>query len=115
MFDKKKLMTFLGTFALVALWSVSAFAQGGAADNDFTVAAYLAIGAGIGLGVAAFGSALGQGRAAASALEGIGRNPGSADEMFVPLLISLAFMEALTIYSLIIAFLLNGHIGAVIG
>ena len=49
------------------------------------------------LGIAAFGSALGQGRMAASAMESIGRNPNAAGQIFTPMLLGLAFIEALTL------------------
>src|ERR1700678_388803 len=66
-------------------------------------AGLIAIAANIGIGIAAFGSALGQGRMAASAMESIGRNPNSAEKIFVPMIIGLAFIEALTLYALVIA------------
>ena len=44
---------------LLALMSVSAFAQGGAADNEQTVLAYKAIGGGIGFGLVAGLAAIG--------------------------------------------------------
>jgi F-type H+-transporting ATPase subunit c len=70
----------------------------------------IAIGANIGVGIAAFGSGLGQGRMAASAMESIGRNPNSAGQIFVPMIIGLAFIEALTLYALVIAFFLQAKI-----
>src|SRR5262249_34560388 len=66
---------------------------------------WYAFGAALGRGIAAFGGALGQGRAAA-ALEGIARNPGANDKLFTPMIIGLALIESLVIYSLLIAFLL---------
>ena len=83
-------------------------AKGG--DNGFTVKAYIAIAAGIGIGIAAFGGALGQGRASAAALEGIGRNPGASGKMFVPFILALALVESLVIYALVIAFMLVGKL-----
>ena len=56
------------------------------------------------IGVAAFGGALGQGRAAAAALEGIARNPSASGAIFTPLILSLALIESLVIYALLIAF-----------
>jgi F-type H+-transporting ATPase subunit c len=73
-------------------------------------AGLIAIAANIGIGIAAFGSALGQGRMAASAMESIGRNPNSAGQIFVPMIIGLAFIEALTLYALVIAFFLQAKI-----
>ena len=68
----------------------------------------IALAANLGIGIAAFGSALGQGRMAASAMESIGRNPNSTNQLFVPMIIGLAFVESLTLYSLVISFLLLG-------
>ena len=73
-------------------------------------AGLIAISANIGIGIAAFGSAIGQGRMAASAMESIGRNPNSAGQIFVPMIIGLAFIEALTLYALVIAFFLQAKI-----
>ena len=54
--------------------------------------------------------ALGQGKAAKAALESIARQPDAAKEIRSTLLLSLALMEALTIYGLLIAFMLVGKI-----
>lgn len=70
----------------------------------------LALGAGLGIGIAAFGGALGQGRAAASALEGIARNPEASGKVMTPMIIALALIESLVIYALVIAFMLMGKI-----
>lgn len=71
---------------------------------DPSILQYLALGGGLGLGIAAVGSGLGQGKAVASAMDGISRNPQAAGAMFVPMLLGLAFMEALVIFNLIFAF-----------
>jgi len=70
----------------------------------------LAIGAGLGLGLAAAGGALAQGRAVSSAMEGLSRNPQASDKMFLPLILGLVFIESLVIYTLVIAFFLQGKI-----
>lgn len=46
------------------------------------------------------------GKIASKAMEAIGRNPEAADKLFVPMLLALAFAEAIAIYALVIAFLL---------
>jgi F-type H+-transporting ATPase subunit c len=74
-------------------------------------AGWIALAAGLGLGLAALGGALGQGRAAAAALDGIARNPGAADKIRGPMILALALIESLVIYSLIISFVLFGKIG----
>ncbi|MGM0556615.1 MAG: ATP synthase F0 subunit C [Myxococcota bacterium] len=114
MLSKKKVLAFISTFGVVALWSTSAFAQdlGAAADNGFTMFAWFAMGAGIAIALAAFGGAMGQGRAAASALEGIARNPGAAGKLLTPLILGLALIESLVIYAFVIAILITNQIDA---
>ena len=105
--SKGKVTAFISTLALGLLTSASALAQGvNAAANSYNTFSMLALAAGIAIGVAALGAALGQGKAAAAALEGIARNPGAADKLQTPLLLSLAFMEALGILAFVIAILL---------
>ncbi|NLM24159.1 MAG: ATP synthase F0 subunit C [Firmicutes bacterium] len=55
---------------------------------------------------AAFGSALGQGIASKSAMEGIARQPEASGDIRTTLILALAFMEALTLFSFVIAILL---------
>jgi len=85
-------------------------AAGAAGASAPLRAGLIALAANIGIGIAAFGSAIGQGRMAASAMESIGRNPNSAGQIFVPMIIGLAFIEALTLYALVIAFFLQAKI-----
>ena len=65
----------------------------------------IAAAAAISLG--AFGAATGQGRAASSALEGLARNPSAKGEVFVPLILSLVFMELQALLCFVIAFLVK--------
>lgn len=81
-----------------------------AAAGDSQVKVAVAIAAGLAVAIAAFGAALGQGRVGATAMESIGRNPNAADRLFLPLLLSLALLEALALYGFVIAFLLQGKI-----
>ena len=100
-------------FTLVALVAspVVAMAQAGPTDQGAGLrGGLLALGAGLGLGIAAMGCGLGQGRIGASAMESIGRNPNSTNQLFVPMIIGLAFVESLTLYALVIAFILQGRI-----
>ena len=83
-------------------------AQGG--DNEWSMKMFIALGAGLGLGIAAAGGAMGQGRAAAAALEGIARNPGASGKIFTPMILGLALIESLVIYSLVVSFMLVGKL-----
>ena len=86
-----------------------ALAQEHAAGGNSS-SAMIALAAGIAIAGAAIGAALGQGRAVAAAMESIGRNPNAADRIQTPMILGLAFIEALAIYALVIAFLLQGKI-----
>jgi F-type H+-transporting ATPase subunit c len=107
----KVLLSFSAALCTLLVAS-AAFAQeaaGGAVafgDRDKIIG----LAAGLGIGIAAFGGALGQGRAAAAALDGIARNPGAADKLFTPMILGLALIESLVIYSLIISILLLGKV-----
>ena len=46
------------------------------------------------------------GMTASKAMEAIGRNPESADKLFVPMLLGMAFAEAIAIYALVITFII---------
>jgi len=104
----RTILTFLVALA-VCLIAAPAFAEEGAAAAG-GAGGLIALGAGIGMGLAAFGVGLGQGRATAAAMESIGRNPNSADKLFTIFILGLALMEALALYTLVIAFILQGKI-----
>lgn len=46
------------------------------------------------------------GKTASKAMESIGRNPEAAEKLFVPMLLALAFAEAIAIYALVVTFTL---------
>ena len=47
------------------------------------------------------------GKLAAKAMESIGRNPEAASKIQVPMLIAIAFCEAIAIYALVVALILK--------
>lgn len=67
----------------------------------------IAIAAAIAIAVSTIFPALGQGMTAKSAMEAIARQPDAANNIRSTLIIALALMEALTIYGLLIAFILS--------
>jgi len=67
-------------------------------------AAILAMGLAVGL--ATIGPGIGMGNTFAAAIDGIVRQPESENKIRVLMFIGVAFMEALAIYALLIAFLL---------
>ncbi|MGA3258892.1 MAG: ATP synthase F0 subunit C [Bryobacteraceae bacterium] len=60
--------------------------------------------AGLSMAIASGLCGLGQGKAIASAVEGMGRNPGAAGAIQLAMLIGLAFIESLALYTLLIVF-----------
>eukprot|EP00441_Pelagodinium_beii_P045392 CAMPEP_0197619602 /NCGR_PEP_ID=MMETSP1338-20131121/600_1 /TAXON_ID=43686 ORGANISM="Pelagodinium beii, Strain RCC1491" /NCGR_SAMPLE_ID=MMETSP1338 /ASSEMBLY_ACC=CAM_ASM_000754 /LENGTH=139 /DNA_ID=CAMNT_0043188597 /DNA_START=72 /DNA_END=491 /DNA_ORIENTATION=- len=77
-----------------------------AAEDSVWIPALSAVGAGFAIGLAAIGSGVGQGIASGRCIDGISRQPEVADDLRGVLLLSLAFMESLTIYGLVIALVL---------
>lgn len=65
----------------------------------------------MGVGLAAVGSGLGLGRAVGSAMEAIGRQPEASGKIQTAMIIGAALIEALTIYALVVFFLLMGKLG----
>ena len=60
---------------------------------------------GITIAIGGISPAVAVGRIASKAMESIGRNPESTDKLFVPMLLGMAFAEAIAIYALVIAFI----------
>jgi F-type H+-transporting ATPase subunit c len=111
MIMSKKKLALATTAALSTLASSTAFAQEAASGAGGTGAqAMAALGAGLAIGLGVIGGGLGQGRAAAAALEGISRNPGAAPRIQTPMILGLALIESLVLFSFLIAFLLQGKV-----
>ena len=72
-----------------------------------TDTAVIAIAAAIAIAVSTIFPALSQGKTATAAMESIARQPDAAKDIRSALIISMALMEALTIYGLLIAFILT--------
>ena len=72
----------------------------------------LALALGFGVPVAVLSAALGQGKAAAAALEGMARQPEQTGKLQTGMILALAFIESLVIFSLLVFFLMNSHLPA---
>jgi F-type H+-transporting ATPase subunit c len=106
MFKKLSLSTLMSAFMICAV-STAAYAAGDeialAGLKYFTISVFTA---GFAIAFAAFGGSLGQGWGIKNAVEGIARNPESSGKVTVTLLIGLAMIESLVIYTLVIALIL---------
>lgn len=105
----KKLKYVSFAMLAIALMAVAAMAQG-AADNESTVNASKAIGAGIGFGLAAGLAGIGQGLVGSRAAEGAARNPGAAGTVQTMMIIALALIESLVLFALLIMFVVVGTV-----
>lgn len=94
---------------LIPALALAAEAITDGAGTQYGVSA-IAIAAALCIGIASFGGAIAQGKVATAAMEGISRNPDAASKVMTPMIISLALIESLVIYALVIAFLLQGRI-----
>ena len=65
----------------------------------------------LGLGLAAIGSGLGLGKAIEGAMSAMGRQPEAIGQIQTAMIIGCAFIEALTIYALIVVIMLMGKLG----
>lgn len=63
--------------------------------------------AGLTIAIGGVAPALAIGKLAAKAMESIGRNPESAGKIQVPMLIAIAFAEAIAIYALVVALIIK--------
>jgi F-type H+-transporting ATPase subunit c len=72
--------------------------------------AVLAFGTALGLPIAVIFASTAQGKATGTALEGIARQPEAAPRIQTAMIIGLALIESLVIYSLLIFFLLMGKL-----
>ncbi len=73
--------------------------------------AMLALAVPLSLGLAAMASAFGLGRAVSAAMDAIARQPEASAQIQTAMIIGCALIEALTIYVLVIAFVLQAKIG----
>ena len=104
---KKLSFTTLGSVFVLCAFSTVAYAAGDeialAGLKYFTVSVFTA---GFAIAFAAFGGSIGQGWSIKNAVEGIARNPESSGKVTVTLLIGIAMIESLVIYTLVIALIL---------
>ena len=73
---------------------------------DSITSAASVVAAGLAVGLAAIGPGIGQGSASQGAVEATARQPEAEGKIRGTLLLSLAFMESLTIYGLVVALVL---------
>ena len=98
----RKVMFLMFALLAICLMTMPAYAQGGPASAPPTN--WVAIASGFGMAIAAGLAALGQGRVGAAACEGMARNPGARPGIQLALILGLAFIESLVLFTLVIIF-----------
>jgi len=84
----------------VLCFAVPAFAQSGSGAVDLAP-----IGIGIGIALAAGLCGIGQGKAVGSAVESVARNPGATASIQLLMILGLAFIESLTLFTFAMIFI----------
>jgi F-type H+-transporting ATPase subunit c len=87
---------------VILMFTTPVFAQGG--DAAASHANWVVISAGFAMAIASSICGLAQGRAISAACEGLARNPGAAPAIRFALLLGLALIESLAIYTLVVIF-----------
>jgi F-type H+-transporting ATPase subunit c len=97
--------TFFMILSMLALTAMPALAQGDAAAAATSGKGWaLPIAAAFGMAFAVGLAALGQGRVAGSACESLARNPAARPGIQLALILGLAFIESLVLFTLVIIF-----------
>ncbi len=89
--------------ASYAAMATNAFAAGG---GEAEVLKWRIISSAFALAVAAAAGAFSQGRSISSALDGIARNPGAGGDIRITMIIGLALIESLVIYTFVICLII---------
>ncbi len=95
-----KTMQYVFMTLAALLLATPAFAQGADAASQ-----WVPLAAGLGMALASGLCGLGQGRATASATEALARNPGARPGIFIFLILGLAFIESLALFTFVIIFI----------
>ena len=99
-----KFLQYLFMTLAAMLLVTPAFAQCANGNAD-AASQWVPLAAGLGMALAAGLCGLGQGRATASATEALARNPGARPGIFIFLILGLAFIESLALFTFVIIFL----------
>lgn len=97
----RKVMLVFFSLLAISMMTMPAYAQGGAAAGGTN---WVALASGFGIAIAAGLAALGQGKVGAAACEGMARNPAARPGIQLALILGLAFIESLVLFTLVIIF-----------
>ena len=98
----RKVMMVMFALGAISLMTMPAYAQGEGAASPGK--AFVPLASGFGIAIAAGLAGLGQGRVGAAACEAMARNPAARPAIQVALILGLAFIESLVLFTLVIIF-----------
>ncbi len=99
----KKLFVILSMLAILML-ATPVFAQGEPVAATAAGPNWVAITSGFAMAIAAGLAALGQSKVAAAACEGLARNPAARAGIQLAMILGLAFIESLVLFTLVVVF-----------
>jgi F-type H+-transporting ATPase subunit c len=97
----RKFAMLMFVMLMASILAAPAFAQGGAATTGTN---WVALTSGFAIALAAGLAALGQGKVASAACDALGRNPAARPGIQLALILGLAFIESLVLFTLVIIF-----------
>ena len=108
---RKLVTTLFATIGMLAVAGIAAAADAEAAATalvklDASGLGLALTGAALAMAIAAFGCGIGQGLGLKAACEGVARNPEADKKLTTTLLLGLAFIESLAIYTLVISIII---------
>ena len=98
----RRILSYIFMAMAILCFAMPVFAQGGEAASSGVN--WVAIAAGFSMAFASAICGLGQGKATAAAMEALARNPAARPGIQLGLIIGLAFIESLALYTLVIIF-----------
>jgi F-type H+-transporting ATPase subunit c len=105
----KKITAIMLLVIVLMLVASAAFAAEAAAAPDAGKYAFfgtVAAASAIGIGIAALGTGIGMGMGIGRAVEGIARNPEASGKIMTTMIVGLALIESLAIYTLVVVLIL---------
>ena len=100
----RKLFYILMAIVAISMMVTPAFAQGGEAAVAAKGPNWIAITSGFAMALAVALASTAQGRVSASACEGLARNPSARPGIQLALILGLAFIESLVLFTLVVIF-----------
>lgn len=101
----KKFALLVMTLSLVLVAGMAFASEAAAAAPAATGGISAAVAALFAIAIAAFGGSIGMGLSISRAVEGIARNPEASGKIMTTMIIGLALIESLAIYTLVIIFI----------